>query len=312
MNERNRMQRVVRLAVIGPATVANIKTERLSISFRDTGPRNGRVVLLLHGWPDDASSWDLVAEQLNQHGLRTVMPTLRGVGETQFLSDNAPRTGNCGILAMDAIALLDGLGIENFSVAGHDWGSNIAEALAVGWPDRVQCIAMASSPSRLGGLTTTPFWHARLQWYHWFQSTERGAQAVREDRKGFARIMWESWSPPGWFDKATFTQVARSFENPDWVDVTLHAYRTRCGEAPPDRRSIWLEERVRETQALSVPAIYFQGAKDGVNPPETTQEIADKFDGPFEYVLLPGVGHFPTREAPSAVAELLTEHFGGC
>ncbi len=90
----------------------DLQTDRLSISFRDTGPRHGKTVLLLHGWPDDSSTWDAVAEKLNMGGLRTVMPNLRGFGDTRFLSDSTRRTGNSGVLAMDAIALLDGLGIE--------------------------------------------------------------------------------------------------------------------------------------------------------------------------------------------------------
>jgi len=103
--------------------------------------------------------------------------------------------------------------------------------LAVGWPDRIDRVAMLSTPPRLGGMPTSPFWHARLQWYHWFQATKRGAQAVRQDRKGFAPIMWETWSPKGWFDYGAFDRVAASFDNPDWVDVTLHSYRSRWDEA---------------------------------------------------------------------------------
>ena len=82
-------------------------------------------------------------------------------------------------------------------------------------------------------MRTSPFWHAQLQWYHWFQATERGAQAVRDDRKGFARIMWETWSPQGWFDHVTFDRVAASFDNPDWVHVTLHSYRSRWTKPSP-------------------------------------------------------------------------------
>ena len=138
------------------------------------------------------------------------------------------------------------------------------------------------------------------------------ANAMSKDRKSLALAMWQNWSPPGWFDAETFEQVARSFENPDWVDVTLHAYRNRWGEAPPDTSSIWLEERVKETRTLSLPALIFQGAKDGMIRPDSAQRIAEKFDGPFGYIVLPEVGHFPTREAPDMVGELLTEHFGGC
>lgn len=286
-----------------------IQTSLLDIAYHDKGPQDSQVVLLLHGWPDDHSTWDEVGRILNDAGLRTIAPAARGFGETRFRSADTPRTGNAAMLVLDAIEMMDALGIERFSVAGHDWGANMAEMLAVGWPERIGRIAMLSTPPRLGGLKTPPFWHARLQWYHWFQATKRGEQAVREDRKGFARIMWETWSPEGWFDEATFDRVATSFENSDWADVNLHSYRSRWDEAEPDPASKWLDDRVKATKTLSLPTIYFQGELDGVNPPETSKTIADKFTGPFERIVLPGVGHFPTREAPAIVAARLVEHF---
>ena len=287
------------------------QTELLDVAYADTGHADGPVVLLLHGWPDDLTTWDAVAARLNAAGLRTITPSLRGFGDTRFRSMDTPRTGNSGRLAIDAIELMDALGIERFCIAGHDWGSNMAEALAVGWPERVARIAMLSTPPRLGGMPTPPFWHAQRQWYHWFQATERGAQAVRDDCNGFAHIMWENWAPEGWFDEATFEAVARSFENPDWADVTLHSYRSRWDEAEPDPSSVWLEDEVKATKTLSLPALFFQGEVDGVNPPQVSESVAEKFTGPFERILLPGVGHFPTREAPDAVAERLIMHFTG-
>ena len=104
----------------------------LSVAYTVAGPRAGPVVLLLHGWPDDASTWDRVVEGLTEGGFHTVVPSLRGFGETLFRAFAAPRTGDAAILAMDALGLMDALGIERFAVAGHDWGSSIAEALAVG------------------------------------------------------------------------------------------------------------------------------------------------------------------------------------
>ncbi|WP_267378410.1 MULTISPECIES: alpha/beta fold hydrolase [unclassified Sphingomonas] len=287
-----------------------ILTDDLTIAYSEFGPSSGRPVLLLHGWPDDASSWDRVAAALADAGLRVIVPTLRGFGESRFRGD-APRTGNSAILAMDAIALLDALGIDRFMVAGHDWGSNAAEALAVGWPDRVERLAMLATPPRMGGMPTPPFEQAQRQWYHWFMATARGAQAVRDDRKGFAHIHWVNWSPPGWFDEATFDRVARAFENPDWADVTLHSYRARWDEAAPDPRSLWLEEKVKATPALSLPALYIQGARDGVNPPSASERVPAKFTGPFAFVTLSGVGHFPQREAPDAVARHLIHLFTG-
>ena len=283
----------------------HIETEDLHMIFEQTGARHGHPVLFLHGWPDDASTWNKVVEQLGAQRLHAIIPTLRGFGETRFKNSGAPRTANSGILAMDAIALMDGLGIERFSVVGHDWGSNIAEALAVGWPARVDRLAMLSTPPRLGGMPTPPFRQAQLDWYHWFMATERGAKAVSEDRTAFTRLHWENWGPDGWFDERTFEAVSRSFANPDWLAVTLHSYRSRWDEAEPDPRSVWLEEQVRNTHTLWLPALYFQGIEDGVNPPATSETVHRKFTGPFERILLQNVGHFPQREDPETVAREL-------
>jgi pimeloyl-ACP methyl ester carboxylesterase len=233
----------------------------------------------------------------------------RGFGGTRFLFERTRRTGNVGILCLDAIELMDALKVDRFFVADLDWGSNIAEALALNWPKRVTRIAMLSTPSRLGGLQTPPFHIARLYWYHWFQATKRGAEAVAKDPKGFARIMWDTWSPPGWFEEETFRDVAVSFANPDWADVTNHSYCSRWGEAAVDPRSVEIETNIKTTKRLKTPTIFFHSALDGVSPPAITERMSEKFVGPFERIVLEGVGHFPTREAPEMVGKRLVAHF---
>ncbi|GAA3065572.1 alpha/beta hydrolase [Rhizobium viscosum] len=290
--------------------MAKFETGDVRIHFTEHGSAHGEPVLLLHGWPDDASTWDAVIARLPRHRFKLIVPTIRGFGESAFKRNEAPRTANAGILAMDAIALMDGLGIERFSAVGHDWGSNVAEALAIGWPDRVLKMALLSSLPRMGGVGAPPFWHAQLYWYHWFLATERGAKAVADDPKGFARIHWENWSPDGWFDDKTFERVAAAFENPDWVAVTLHSYRTRWQEAEPDPRSLWLEQKIKTTTTLELPAVYVQGQEDGVNPPQVSENVHEKFTGPFERILLQNVGHFPQREDPETVARELSVFFG--
>ena len=290
--------------------MALLTTDLLDIDYVDTGPANAPAVLLLHGWPDDRSTWDEVVPALQVAGFRIIVPSLRGFGDTRFRDDQTLRTGNSGVHALDMFALLDGIGVERVAIVGHDWGANIAEAMAVARPDHVHRLAMLSTPPRLGGMATPPFWHAQRQWYHWFMATERGAQAVRDDPIGFAHIHWCNWSPAGWFDEATFAKVARSFANPDWVDVTLHSYRARWDEAEPDPASRWLEEQVKATTSLSLPTLYLHGAEDGVNPPATAAQVAAKFTGWFRRVELPGVGHFPQRENPPAVIAALLDLLG--
>jgi hypothetical protein len=46
-----------------------------------------------------------------------------------------------------------------------------------------------------GQFPTPPFQQSRRWWYQWFMTTDRGAEAVRADPLGFARIQWETWSP---------------------------------------------------------------------------------------------------------------------
>lgn len=279
----------------------------LDLAYTVAGPDEGPPVLLLHGWPDDASTWDGVVPALAAAGRRVIVPTLRGFGATRFRDPGALRTGNSAIHAMDMIALLDALGIWRFAVVGHDWGSNIAEALAVGWRDRVERLAMLATPPRLGGMPTPSFEQAQRYWYHWFMATARGEEAMRRDPHGFAHVHWINWAPPGWFDEATFRRVARSFDNPDWIDVTLHSYRSRWENAPFDPRSEWLEAKIKAAATLSLPALFIKGDEDGVTAPASFERVPAKFDGPFELVGLPGVGHFPQREAPEQVARLLVD-----
>ncbi|WP_313535156.1 L-dopachrome tautomerase-related protein [Sphingomonas sp.] len=288
-----------------------ITTGNLNMEVSVYGAEQGQPLLLIHGWPDDASTWDQVAPALAAEGFRVIVPTLRGFGATRFHNDDALRTGNSAILAIDMIALLDALGIDRFMVAGHDWGSNTAEALAVGWPDRVERMAMLSTSPRLGGMPTPPFEQTQQQWYHWFMATARGAEAVRADRRGFTHLHWVNWSPPGWFDEATFDRVARSFDNADWADVTLHSYRARWDEAESDPRSAWLEDKVKATNTLSLPTLYIHGDADGVNPPSTAKDVQAKFAGPFARITMTRVGHFPQRENPQAVVRHLLTLFAG-
>lgn len=122
-------------------------------------------------------------------------------------------------------------------------------------------------------------------------------------------MMWEMWSPAGWFDEAMFQSVSRSFLNPDWVDVTLNSYRSRWGEDSLDRRGKALEDKVATTKSIDTPAVFFHGAEDGVVPLAMSADMHKKFSGPFERVVLPGAGHFLTRERPEAIGKRIAALF---
>jgi pimeloyl-ACP methyl ester carboxylesterase len=68
-----------------------------------------------------------------------------------------------------------------------------------------------------------------------------------------------------------------------------------------DPRSIKIETKIKTTKRLNTPTVFFHGALDGVSPPVVTEKMSEKFVGPFERIVLDGVGHFPTREVPEVI-----------
>jgi len=282
-------------------------TPTLRIAYETGGPAAGPAVFLLHGWPDDARTYDKVAPVLQQNGFRTIVPWLRGFGPTAFLSKETMRSGEMVAMTQDVIDLADVLGIGKFAVVGHDWGARIAYALAAAFPDRVTKIAAMSVGWQPGDLATPGLEQTRKYWYQWFMATERGAETVQGDGKAFARIMWETWAPQGWFKDAEFEATAKSFENPDWADITVHSYRVRWGEADKDPRYAALDKRTKAARTITVPTLMIQGGADGVTLASSTDGKNKYFTGGYARHVLDGVGHFPTREAPDAVNKLLVE-----
>jgi pimeloyl-ACP methyl ester carboxylesterase len=104
-----------------------------------------------------------------------------------------------------------------------------------------------------------------------------------------------------------FKKTAESRLNPDFIDVTLQSYRSRWQEAKPDAKSIALEQEVKSAKTLSLPAIYFQGQVDGVNLPYVSENVGEKYSGPFKCIDMPGVDHFLSHEAPELLSSYLIE-----
>lgn len=285
-------------------------TDVLEISYETGGPRDGPPVFLLHGWPDDVRAWREVAPALHAAGYRTIVPYLRGVGPTRFLAPQTVRDARGVALAHDVIDLANHLEFKRFFVVGHDWGARVAYTLAALFPERVSGIvgiALAFQPR--AEFTIPDFEQSRRFWYQWFMVLGQGAEAVRRDPKGFARIQWDTWSPPGWFDDAEFDATARSFENPDWAAITLHGYRARWLPEPVDARYAALLSRLSTIETLATPTLMIQGASDFCDLPSESAHMERFFTGGYKRVLLDDIGHFPMREAPEAVAKAVLAHF---
>jgi pimeloyl-ACP methyl ester carboxylesterase len=287
-----------------------VETEVLQIEAEIAGPAAGRPVLLLHGWPDAPRGWTAVAALLQAAGWRTIAPCLRGSGATRFRSPDTPRDAQASALAQDAIDLMDALGLESVPVVGHDWGARAAYTIAALFPRRVSAIAALALPYQpRGRFTIPPFRQARAFWYQWFLCLDQGAAAVARDPVAFARLQWETWSPPGWYDDAEFAATADSFRNPDWVPITLNGYRSRfrAGEAR-DPRYDRLAQRLADTETISVPTLMLQGAADFCDEPASSEGLDGYFTGGYRREVIGGAGHFPHREAPELVAAAVLAH----
>jgi len=278
----------------------------LDVGYHDSGPANGKPVILLHGFPYDVHAYDEVTPLLASQGCRVVTPWLRGYGSTRFLSDTTPRSGQQATLGHDLIALMDALKISDAVLAGYDWGGRAACIAAALWPERVralvsgcgyniQDIPAASEP-------ICPEAEHKL-WYQYYFHGERGRLGLQRNRHALCRLLWQLWSPTWRFNDATYQRSAAAFENPDFVAVVIHSYRHRFGLVPGDPALEASELRLAEKPKISVPTVVLHGDADGVMPAASSEVHRGFFLGPYERRVITGAGHNLPQEAPQQFAE---------
>ena len=280
-----------------------IDTSVLNMGYEEWNPAAERTAVLLHGWPDSPRTWAQVAPQLAQQGWRVIVPALRGFAPTRFLTPDTPRSGQLSALGRDVLELIDQLQLKQPALVGHDWGARAAAnacALRPGVASHLVLLSVAygtNLPSQ-----NLSFDQARHYWYHWFMATPLGQRAVAASHQAFARTMWDTWSPPGWYTPEEFEATAQAFDSDDWLQVTLHSYQHRWGHAPGDPRYDEDEQALSQVSPLDVPTLVLHGGADGVNPASSSEGREHLFLNRYERQVLPGLGHFPQREAPQQVA----------
>jgi pimeloyl-ACP methyl ester carboxylesterase len=282
----------------------------LNVAYADVGPADGPPVLLLHGWPYDIHSFVDVAPLLTERGYRTIIPYLRGFGTTRFRSEDTFRNGQQSVVAVDAVALMDALGIEQALIAGFDWGARTADIVAALWPER--CRALVSVSGYLIGsqsVGTKPLPpEAELQWwYQYYFATERGRVGYGKYRHDFAKLIWRTASPKWDFDDAAFERSASALDNPDHVAIVIHNYRWRLGLADGESEYDELEGQLAEGPVITVPTITLEGDANGAFHPDPGA-YAGKFTGPYEHRMIEGgIGHNIPQEAPDAFATAIVD-----
>ena len=285
-------------------TLRSVRTTMLNMAYLESGPAGGPEVVLLHGFPYDVHTYDEVAPRLAAKGCRVIVPYLRGYGPTRFIDAAIPRSGEQAALGKDLIDLIEALDLKAPIVGGYDWGG------------RAACIAAALRPDRVKGLVTgggynmmadydpkqllPPLMH-HLFWYQYYLHRPNAHEHLAAQRDEYCRYIWSSWSPTWHFDDATFAQTARSFANPDFVDVVVHSYRHRWALADGDPALAELARKAATRPSISVPTVALYGEAGAL----ATAMAKDKsrFTGPWQFMSLPGIGHNIPQEAPAAMAD---------
>ena len=295
------------------AAIKHVRTPTLDVAYEESGNPDGTSVLLLHGWPYDPRCYDEVVPPLVAAGCRVIVPYLRGFGATRFLSADTVRSGQQAALGNDLRELLDALGIARATLAGYDWGGRAACIVATLWPKRVSGLVTGNGyniQNIAGSVKPVAPAQEHRFWYQYYFHTERGRAGLEQNRSALCRYIWQIWSPDWAFDDATYEKSAVSFDNPDFVAVTIQSYRHRFGYAAGDPALEPIEQRLAAQPAIAVPAIVLHGASSGIQPPAGSEAHARLFAGPYQRHVLPKIGHNLPQEAPLVVADAVLELAG--
>ena len=297
------------LAGFGP--LRQVDAGLLNVGYAELGPADGRVVILLHGWPYDIHSFADVAPRLAAAGHRVIVPHLRGHGTTRFLSGATMRNGQQAAVALDIIALMDALQIRKAVFGAFDWGARTADIIAAMFPERCDGLVSVSGyliNNREAIKAPLPPSAEYAWWYQFYFATEHGRAGYEKYRHDFARLIWKTASPQWNFSDAEFDRSAASFDNPDHVDVVIHNYRWRQSLAEGEARYDELERRLAAGPAIAVPTIVLEGDANGA--PHATGDTAfrKKFTGSYNYrVITGGIGHNLPQEAPREFAQAVID-----
>jgi pimeloyl-ACP methyl ester carboxylesterase len=289
----------------------NVRTTFGTIFYLEDGPSDGRPLFLLHGFPDDPMGFDKIVDGIDNHGLRVIRPFLRGFGPTEVNEPNA-RSGESAALGQDVLDLADALGISVFKVAGHDWGSRAGHAAAILAPHRISGLLAIASPFFLD--PDLPFQLQLRQtqafWYQLYFHTREGKLALEHQIAELTEHIWRTWSPTWKFAAEELQAVLPSFNNASFAEtvVSYYLHRWNVGMDSPAYKA--QQSALRAARTIDVPTVFVCGDADACTLAAVSRNVERFYKAGYERIELPGVGHFPHREQPITVADLILRFAG--
>ena len=283
-----------------------IRAGVLEVAYDRVGDPSGRSVVLMHGFPYDPRSYDDVARLLAQSGYDVVVPYLRGFGPTRFVDAGTMRSGEQAAIGHDLRELTIALELNDPIVAGYDWGGRAACVVAALWPELVSGLVSVSGylVQDIEAAVSTPVLPhlEKRYWYQYYLHSERGRAGLAAYRAEIAQTLWTDWSPTWRFGDSEFTATAPSFDNPDFVDVSVHSYRHRYGIEAGDVAYAATQELLTRQPAITVPTVVIDPTEDTVaslyGRTDHTAHFTDLID-----VRQVECGHNPPQELPGQFAD---------
>lgn len=270
--------------------LATFTRDGITFDVRDTGPLDGPVVVLLHGFPQKASCWDRVAVLLNEQGLRTIAPDQRGY------SPGARPRGRWAYrgseLIADIEALVAAVGRGPVHLVGHDWGSAIAWGVAALHPERVRslvAVSVAHPAAFLGSMLRSD--QARRSWYFAFFQLPLVPERLAARDRMFPSFLTSVGMTADLLDRFRDELVSDT-----GLTGPLNWYRALPFASPADIR-----------RRVTVPTTMVWSDEDPALG-RTGAEMTERWvDAPYELRVLEGVSHFIPDEVPDVLAEAVLD-----
>ena len=269
------------------------------LDYTDEGPRDAPAVVLLHGWPGGARDYRDVVPLLSD--LRTVVPDLRGFGDSdRHLRDPATAYG-AAAQARSVAGLVTELGLDRPVVAGYDVGSRVAQQLARDRPDQVGALALAPPLPGAGARVLEPD-RVREYWYQSFHQLPVCVELVDGDRRRvreYLRHFWDHWSGPDHeLDADEFETLVEGYARPGAFEASINWYRAGSGTLALANT----EQAPSPDDRLDVPTIVLWPEHDPLFPRAWSDRL-DEWFADVELRYADGVGHFTPLEAPALFAD---------